>query len=123
MLMSAGHLTVVDEHVNQVSLRGRLSAAAEQRGLPSGDQVVTFRLVVDRGPSNGRSSGRVTKDAIACVAWRADLRRRLLRLDEGAIIEVEGALRRRFWRSPQGVGSRYEVEVDRMRRAPVSRPT
>lgn len=122
MLMSAGHLTVVDEHVNQVSLRGRLSAAAEQRVLPSGDEVVTFRIVVDRSPGSGRSGGRVTKDTIACVAWRADVRRRVLRLDGGDIVEVEGALRRRFWRSPQGVASRYEVEVDRLRRAQGSRP-
>ena len=128
MLMSAGHLTVLDEHVNEVSLRGRLSAAAEQRVLPSGDEVVTFRIVVERtaGASrtgSGRSGGsRAMKDTIACIAWRADVRRRALRLDAGAVIEVDGALRRRFWRSPQGVASRYEVEVDRLRRAAGSRP-
>jgi single-strand DNA-binding protein len=35
-------------HVNTVTLCGRLAAEPEQRELPSGDTLLTFRLVVDR---------------------------------------------------------------------------
>jgi len=34
----------------------------------------------------------------------------------GDIIEIDGALRRRFWRTPGGPVSRYEVEVRKARR-------
>jgi hypothetical protein len=32
----------------------------------------------------------------------------------GAVVEVEGSLRRRFWRSGAGLGSALEVDVDRI---------
>lgn len=97
---------------NHVQLGGRL-AAIDARTLPSGDEVVALRVVVPR-PS-GRRDGP-TIDTIDCSVWRADLRRRVLRWQPGDSVEVEGALRRRFWRGPTGTRSRYEVEVSRLRR-------
>jgi single-strand DNA-binding protein len=107
--------------VNVVSLVGRLAAVPQVRVLPSGDQVATFRIVIDRPPRARGRSGRVLVDTIDCVAWRADVRRRATSLTEGTIICVDGALRRRFWRSGVGAASRVEVEVDRIRRRPVPR--
>ena len=100
---------------NRVLLQGRLAAVPEERTLPSGDALVTFRLVVDR--SRPREGGP-TIDTIDCVAWTAALRKRLLRLEAGAELEVGGALRRRFWRSDRGAVSRCEVEVTELRRSP-----
>ena len=37
---------------NEVLLLGRLSVAPEPRELPSGDEITTFRLVVDRPPGH-----------------------------------------------------------------------
>lgn len=98
-------------HENCVHLIGRLAAAPESRQLPSGDEVVTWRLVVDRADT---SRGRI--DTLACVAWSAATRRAALRWMPGDIVEVDGALRRRFWRTPTGAASRYEVEVQGARR-------
>ena len=102
-------------HRNEVLLGGRLSTAAQERELPSGDLVVTFRLVIDR-PAGSRARARASVDALECSAFRADVRRRALAWSPGDVVQVEGSLRRRFWRSPSGPTSRGEVEVERARR-------
>ncbi|MEO8106587.1 MAG: single-stranded DNA-binding protein [Actinomycetes bacterium] len=105
--------------VNAVHLRGRLSAPPVARELPSGDVVVTLRVVVARperrrrAPASGRA---VTVDTIDCSVWAAALRRRVLGWGPGDEIAVEGSLRRRFWRGQGGAQSRYEVEVVKARR-------
>ena len=103
-------------HYNLVKLVGRLSGDPQERELPSGDRLVTFRLVVHRAvqPSAaGRSKQRV--DTIDCVAWAARVRRSALSWPDGCTLEVSGALRRRFRRTPAGPTSRVEVEVQRAR--------
>jgi single-strand DNA-binding protein len=94
------------EPINAVVLRGRLGDGVLQRTLPSGDEITTFRLIVDR-PAGER--GRV--DSIDCASERARVRRTLERAGPGDVLHVEGELRRRFWRGPGGVASRYEVRV------------
>ncbi len=101
------------DHRNDVRLVGRLSAAAVERELPSGDVCTTWRLVVRR-PTATRAGPSI--DTIDCLAWVGGVRRQCLRWRPGDVIEVEGALRRRFWRSPGGPTSRCEVEVRRARR-------
>lgn len=101
-------------HRNEVSLLGRLSAAAAERILPSGDTVVSWRIVVQRPPDPGRSTLAV--DTIDCVARTSALGRRALLWTPGDVMEMTGALRRRFWRGAEGVRSRYEVEVATARR-------
>jgi hypothetical protein len=59
---------------NEVRLVGRLAAAAQEKELPSGDLLMTFRLVVDRPPAQRRERSP-TVDTIDCSAWRADVRR------------------------------------------------
>jgi single-strand DNA-binding protein len=100
------------DHRNEVQVTGRLSMAAEERELPSGDQVVGWRLVVDRP----RDSERTGIDVIDCAAFATRIRRAALKWQPGDVIEVEGALRRRFWRAGAGTASRYEVEVRRAAR-------
>ena len=99
-------------HANSVHLIGRLAAEPEAREMPSGDVAVTWRLVVDRAEPDAR--GRV--DTLACIAWSAPQRRTALRWRAGDTVEVDGALRRRFWRTPGGTASRYEIEVHSARR-------
>ncbi|NHC14228.1 single-stranded DNA-binding protein [Motilibacter deserti] len=107
-------------HRNEILLVGRLADAAQERELPSGDVVVTFRLVVDRPPQS-RARSRAAVDALECSAFRADVRRRALAWSAGDVVQVEGALRRRFWRSSTGPASRGEIEVERARRLAVER--
>jgi len=105
------------DHVNEVHLVGRLAADAQARALPSGDQLVVFRLVVarDSGGRRGPAPGPGV-DTFGCVAWRGDMQRVVSAWSAGDVVEVSGALRRRFWRGPAGPASRYEVEVRRARR-------
>jgi len=95
--------------MNHCSFEGRLSVAAEERTLPSGDVIVTIRLIVPR-----EEPGRV--DTIEWVARQSALRRRLLRMEPGCHLHVEGALHRRFWRSATGPVSRFEVDIAVLRR-------
>ena len=105
------------EHCNEVHLVGRLAAEPVRRELPSGDVLVQFRVVVDRGPAARSVSRRTpTIDTLDCAAWRKDVQRSLGAYGPGDVVEVTGALRRRFWRSPGGPASRSEVEATRLRR-------
>lgn len=106
---------------NEVHLTGRVSADPVERTLPSGDLLLGWRLVVGR-PAGTRPGPRASVDTIDCAATRADVRRTVRRWRAGELVEVEGALRRRFWRQPAGVASRYEVEVHRARRVRGERP-
>lgn len=100
------------QHQNHVALTGRVSGEPTSRALPSGDEIVTFRLVVRRSPARG-ASGRSaqTVDTIECVAWTSRLRRTCARLPDGAVVSVTGELRRRFQRAGGGAQSWYAVEL------------
>lgn len=104
---------------NEVRLVGRVSGAPQERELPSGDALVTWRVVVDRPvPRRAPPEGvrPATVDTLDCVAWTAAVRRTARGLAEGDVVAVEGALRRRFWRAGSGAASRCEVEVESLRR-------
>ncbi len=108
---------------NVVHIVGRLGAAAAAKELPSGDVVVSFRVVMrrtrrTRARSTGDAPGIGAQvDTIDCAAWRADVRKAVSGWEPGDVVEVEGALRRRFWRDPaRGATSRVEVEVARAKR-------
>jgi single-strand DNA-binding protein len=105
------------EAVNQVHLVGRVAAPATSRTLPSGDTVTILRLVVGRPPPTRKTPHRApATDTVDCALWTARLRQRASSLAPGTIVEVEGALRRRFWRSGAVAVSRYEIEVATLRR-------
>ncbi|MFZ0142272.1 MAG: single-stranded DNA-binding protein [Aeromicrobium sp.] len=103
--------TAQESSVNAVRLSGRVSAAPEARMLPSGDEVVSFRLIVPRSPAaRRRSKQRV--DTIECSAWTARLRRSVRRLAAGDAVTVTGELRRRFTRGAGGPMSWVNVDLD-----------
>ncbi|MFT4286888.1 single-stranded DNA-binding protein [Nocardioides sp.] len=97
------------ESVNEVRLRGRISVDPEERGVPSGDRLLTFRVIVDRPPEARR--GRRSVDVLDCTVWRPAARKHVRRWRAGDVVEVEGALRRRFYRLGTTTGSRVEIEV------------
>ena len=99
------------EWVNEVRLVGRVSAAPEERELPSGDTVVLLRVVV---PRLGTDHGSARFDTIDVACWTPRTRRSALRLAPDAVVEVGGALRRRFFRAGAATASRYEVEAARV---------
>ena len=107
------------ESLNHVVLVGRLSAAPESRELPSGDRLVTFRVVVDRAPS--RDSTRRQVDVIDVACWSKRTQRTAAGLTPDAAVRVEGALRRRFFATGDSRASRYEVEAERVARVSTAR--
>ena len=94
--------------VNEVRLVGRISSAPEERVLPSGDAVWTFRIVVSRAET-GRS--RQSVDALECAVWAGRARRSVTTWGPGDVVEVTGAMRRRFYRAGGAVASRVVVVV------------
>src|SRR5918998_6943136 len=99
-------VAVIDR--NDVVLRGRLSAPAEIRSLPSGDTLVTFRLVVRRPEPRARGQ---SVDVLSCITYDRALQRRATAWQPGEDVEIEGALQRRFWRTASGTASVCEVNV------------
>jgi single-strand DNA-binding protein len=97
------------DYHNQVALVGRLSGEPKEKVLPSGSKVVEFRLVVER--DKGFSGSKQLVDTIDIAIWSALGRRSALKLDENDWISVNGAIRRRFWQSPTGLASRWQVEA------------
>lgn len=101
---------------NEVLLVGKLSAEPVSRVLPSGDACMSWRLIVSRAGATASGGNRVV-DTIDCVTFARTVQRAALRWQPGDIFEMNGSLRRRFWRGPHGVSSRTEVEVRSVRRA------
>lgn len=104
--------TVQTESCNEVTLVGRVSAPPERRDLPSGDQLVTLRVVVDRPPLRGVTRRAVDVIDVAC--WTKRTQRTAAGLEPEDGVRVEGALRRRFFAAGGGRASRYEVEASRL---------
>lgn len=99
------------EASNLVRIRGRLGADPTQRTLPSGTDIVSFRVVIPRSPTTMTRSSRQKSDWVVCTAWSSSTRRRAVGWRAGDVVEVEGALRRRHYRSGDTSGSRVELEM------------
>ena len=97
-------LEEIDLSLNDLLLRGRVSAVATTKELPSGDKVVEFRLIVTRENREG-------VDTLDIAAWSAKSRKTALSLTPDEWVEISGALHRRFWQSPAGLASRWQVEA------------
>lgn len=100
---------------NSVQLVGHVSGEPIERQLPSGDRVVSFRVVVPRSTAARRRT-RQSVDTVECSAWSATLRRTAARLVMGDLVTVSGELRRTFRRGGAGVRSWVTVDVDRIER-------
>jgi single-strand DNA-binding protein len=91
-------------------LRGLLSSPPERRALPSGAEVATLSA---RAPVEGRSTS-VPVTVWDPPGWVTDL-------VPGDEVLVLGAVRRRFFRTVGGTGSRVDVEASHVSRADARR--
>jgi single-strand DNA-binding protein len=98
-----------DFSFNNCLLRGRVSAPATDKELPSGEHVVEFRLIISREKRDG-------VDTLDIASWSAKNRRTALSFKGGEWIEVSGSVRRRFWQSPTGLASRWQIESESITR-------
>ncbi len=92
---------------NYVEITGRVTTAGEQIELPSGDTLTRFRVVIPRE----KPTTKATVDTIDCVSFKAGVSKKVMKLAESEVVELQGQLRRRFWQTGTGVASRMEVEV------------
>jgi single-strand DNA-binding protein len=99
----------IDYSLNDCLLRGRVSAEAVEKELPSGDRVVEFRLIITRTERDG-------VDTLDIAAWSPKSRRTALSLKSGEWVEVSGSVRRRFWQGPAGLASRWQIEGESITR-------
>jgi len=94
----------IDLSLNDLLLRGRVSAPATVKELPSGDKVVEFRLILSRIDRDG-------VDTLDIAAWSAKVRKTALSWKSDEWIEISGSVHRRFWQSPAGLASRWQIEA------------
>ncbi len=99
----------IDYSLNDCLLRGRVSAPATDRELPSGEHVVEFRLIITRAEREG-------VDTLDIAAWSSRMRRTALSLKAGEWVEISGSIRRRFWQGPTGLTSRWQIEAESITR-------
>ena len=99
----------IDLSLNDLLLRGRVSAPATVKELPSGDKVVEFRLIITRIDRDG-------VDTLDIAAWSGKTRKTALSLKSDEWIEVSGSVHRRFWQSPAGLASRWQIEASEISR-------
>lgn len=97
-----------DFSLNDVALRGWVTTIATERELPSGDLVAQFRIAITR-PEGG-------VDTIDIESWSGKTRRTALSLKDGEWVEISGSIRRRFWKSQQGLASKWQVLSQEIKR-------
>lgn len=108
-------LEAAQESVNEVRLVGRLAAEPQLRELPSGDTVWNLRVVVERPVPPGKEKPRQRVDSLECAVWGGRLKKSVEGWCAGDLVEVAGAMRRRFFRAGGITASRVEVELTRGR--------
>jgi single-strand DNA-binding protein len=102
--------------VNEVRLVGVLGKEPVTRELPSGDTLVTLQVNVQRPPlPAGQEQPKQRVDPIDCAVWTGRLQKSVSKWHEGDVVEVSGAVRRRFFQAGGALGSRVEIEVEKVR--------
>jgi len=107
------------DHRNEVVVAGRITAEPYVRELASGDRLTTWRISIARTPARRRPNQ--SSDPITCVSFQQAIEEGTREWRIGDTVQVSGALRRRFWRSPKGAASVVEIEartVQRISRRP-----
>lgn len=105
------------DNLNEVRLVGRLGGEVRETTMPSGDTMIRFHVIVERSAKARRDRPRAPAvDALGCTAWTAGARKTLAAARAGDMVEVTGALRRRFQRGAASPTSWYDVEVQKIKR-------
>ena len=80
-------------HRNEVLLVGEITTAPEERELADGRGAVTFRLDV-----RGETGAGATRDSLDITVTSARARKAALGWEIGDVVEVEGVVRRKFYK-------------------------
>lgn len=94
--------------LNKVFLQGRLGADPELRTTPTGTEVATVNIAVDRDRKD--ADGNRQSDWFTIVAWRGTAKFLAQYFQKGRVIIVDGRLQMRNWTDKEG-NKRTSAEV------------
>jgi single-strand DNA-binding protein len=97
---------------NKVVLMGNLTRDPELRSIPSGQQVASFSLAVNRTWKNANGEQQEAVDYIDCNAWGKPAEIITQYMKKGSAILVSGRLQQRTWEQEGQKRSKVEVVVE-----------
>jgi single-strand DNA-binding protein len=97
---------------NKVVLMGNLTRDPELRTIPSGQQVASFSLAVNRTWNNANGEKQEAVDYIDCNAWGKPAEIITQYMTKGSAILVSGRLQQRTWEQEGQKRSNVEVVVE-----------
>jgi single-strand DNA-binding protein len=97
---------------NKVVLMGNLTRDPELRSIPSGQQVASFSLAVNRTWNNANGEKQEAVDYIDCNAWGKPAEIITQYMTKGSAILVSGRLQQRSWEQDGQKRSKVEVVVE-----------
>lgn len=97
---------------NKVVLMGNLTRDPELRSIPSGQQVASFSLAVNRTWNNANGEKQEAVDYIDCNAWGKPAEIITQYMTKGSAILVSGRLQQRTWEQEGQKRSKVEVVVE-----------
>lgn len=97
---------------NKVVLMGNLTRDPELRSIPSGQQVASFSLAVNRTWKNANGEQQEAVDYIDCNAWGKPAEIITQYMTKGSAILVSGRLQQRTWEQEGQKRSKVEVVVE-----------
>jgi len=97
---------------NKVTLMGNLTRDPELRSTPSGQQVASFSLAVNRTWRNANGEQQEAVDYIDCNAWGKAGEIIAQYMQKGRAILVSGRLQQRSWEQDGQKRSKVEVVVE-----------
>ncbi|HXH26935.1 MAG TPA: single-stranded DNA-binding protein [Candidatus Acidoferrum sp.] len=99
----------MSKSINQVILMGNLTRDPELRTIPSGQNVCSFSLALNRSYKDQSGQWQEQTDFINCVAWAALGERVNQYLKKGSRALVQGNLRTSSWEKDGQKHSKVEV--------------
>lgn len=95
--------------LNQVTLMGNLTRSPELRQTPSGQNVASLSLALNRSYKNSAGEWEEATDYVDIVAWGVLAEQISQRLDKGSKVLVAGRLQSRSWEKDGVKHSKLEV--------------
>lgn len=95
--------------LNQVTLMGNLTRDPELRQTPTGQNVTSFSLALNRAYKNASGEWQEATDYIDCVCWGPLAERVAQYLSKGRRCLVQGRLQSRSWEQDGNKRSKVEV--------------
>jgi single-strand DNA-binding protein len=97
---------------NKVVLMGNLTRDPELRSTPSGQQVASFSLAINRSWKNASGEQQEAVDYIDCNAWGKPAEIITQYMHKGSAILISGRLQQRSWEQEGQKRSKVEVVVE-----------